>query len=145
MNMKKLILLICVATGLLSCKKDAADDITKYDWVIESATVTPAVTINGKTSTDMISLSGSGSCYTNLTLSFLENGIFIVGSNGALCDMVPNNNNQKWAKDGDVIKLTTDYGTRQLTLKGNMIIETGTYSDNSGTHELVSIYKAKSK
>lgn len=144
--MKKLILFVCICT-LFSCKKEKVEDITKYNWVLKTQVVTPAITINGKTSTNYLSLQNPEGCSKNFTISFNESGIFSVGSNGALCDMVANSNAQKWKKAGD--QITLDYGNgpgEPLTLKENTLIRISSITNNGETYSLTTTYLAiKSK
>jgi len=84
--MKKF-LLILLACTTLACKKDNDKTLTSKNWVIESASVTPAMTINNKTSNNYIGLMGQSSCVANMSISFSSDGTYSSGSNGALCDM----------------------------------------------------------
>ncbi|MFA6275488.1 MAG: hypothetical protein WC622_01995 [Pedobacter sp.] len=144
--MKKLILFVCMC-ALFSCKKENVDDITKFNWVLKTQIVTPAITIDGKTSTNYLSLQNPDGCSKNFTISFHDNGVFTVGSNGALCDMVANSNAQKWTKEGD--QITLDYGngpSAPLTLKDNTLITTSTFPNNGAIYSLTTTYVAiKSK
>lgn len=106
--MKKLLLIICVCI-VFSCKKDnASENITAYNWVLKAQIISPAITIDGKTSTDYLSLQNPEGCTKNFAYAFLETGIFTFGSNGALCDMIANTNSQKWKLEED--QITLDYG-----------------------------------
>ncbi|MFD0940087.1 hypothetical protein [Pedobacter boryungensis] len=144
--MKRLILFVCIC-ALFSCKKEKVEDITKYNWVLKTQVVKPAITIDGKTSTNYLSLQNPDGCSKNFTISFHDNGVFSVGSNGSLCDMVANSNAQKWKKEGD--QITLDYGNgpgAPLTLKENTLVATSTFPNNGATYSLTSIYVAvKSK
>jgi hypothetical protein len=128
--MKKLILVICFLAALTSCKKESVDDITKQDWVLETAVVTPALTVNGVTSTDYKNIFGSGSCLaSNYTLIFHEDGSFGFGSNGALCDMLASSKLDTWTRDGSTITLKNRFGKETvLTLDNNIL----TYTENTG-------------
>jgi hypothetical protein len=144
--MKKLLLIIFIAAGLLSCKKNAEDNPTQYDWVLETATVTPALTFNNKTSTDYKAVLGEESCMKNYTLTLYESGSYVFSSNGALCDMfVPDLNKQKWTREGDVITLTNNNYIQTLKVVNNTLVESRTFTQNSVTYTVVSIFKPKAK
>lgn len=144
--MKNILLIICVFT-LFSCKKDnASENITAYNWVLSAQIVSPAITIDGKTSTDYLSLQNPESCTKNFTYNFLETGIFTFGSNGALCDMIANTNSQKWKLEGDQIIL--DYGnaintTSSLKVNENTLTQSSTITVNGVNYSLTSTYKAQ--
>jgi hypothetical protein len=145
--MKKLILIICVC-AFISCKKEnASENITDYNWVLKTAVINPAITINGKTSTDYKNILGDGSCLaSNYTLAFLTTGIYQIGSNGALCDMIPNSKDQKWTKEGDLITLSNSYGNASsLTVSGNTMLQTTSFTQNNVNYTVVYTYSAKSK
>lgn len=144
--MKKLGLFLCLCT-FFSCQKDAANHITKYRWVLDQAVVTPAMTINGKATTDYKNKNGSGSCLaSNYTYVFLASGIYQVSSNGALCDMAPNSDSQKWTKEGDKITLTHGSGaSREATVDGNKMEQVTTFSEGGTTYTVKYTFKAKSK
>lgn len=144
--MKKLILFLCICT-FICCKKDAANHITKYRWVLDKAVVTPAMTVGGKTTTDYKNINGAGSCLaSNYTYEFLANGIYQVSSNGALCDMVGNSDSQKWTKEGAKITLTNGYGRNsEATVEGDRMEQTSTFSKEGITYTVNYTFKAKSK
>lgn len=139
--------LICLTIG---CKKDnATENITEYNWVLKAQVISPAITINGKTSTNYLSLQNPEWCSKNFTYVFYESGLFEFSSNGSLCDMIPNSKSQKWTRDGD--QITLDYGNAGgtvviLKVKGNSLIHTSEITSNGEKHALVSTYLAlKSK
>jgi hypothetical protein len=144
--MKKLLLLLLVSFSF-ACKKKGDAILTKNYWILESATIKPAITIDGKTSTNYLMLSGSGSCIANnFTYSFMENGIYTVSSNGSLCDMVANSNSQKWIQNGDQITIMNQYALNAtFTLSGQYLVQKGTMQKDGVNHEISYIYKAKSK
>ncbi|WP_379087262.1 hypothetical protein [Pedobacter sp. UC225_65] len=144
--MKKLVLLFCIC-AFISCKKDAAKDITKYRWVLDKAVVSPAMTVGNRTTTDYKSINGPHSCLANnYTYVFLTTGTYQVSSNGALCDMVANSSSQKWTKEGDKIILANGYGSnREATVEGNKMEQTSTFSKEGITYTVKYTYKAKSK
>ncbi|RZK52546.1 MAG: hypothetical protein EOO91_19140, partial [Pedobacter sp.] len=50
----------------LGCKKQtASEDITAYKWVLKTAVISPAITVNGKTTTDYKNSLGEHSCLAN--------------------------------------------------------------------------------
>ena len=133
---------------LLSCKKDASENITAYNWVLKTQVVSPAITINGKPSTDYLSLQNPEGCSRNFTYSFLESGIFAVGSNGALCDMVANSNSQKWKREGD--QLILEYNnvvspSSPLKINSNSLTQKATITVNGANYFLTSTYTAQKK
>jgi hypothetical protein len=125
--MKILIGLFLLFT-LLSCKKQPDNILTTKDWVLESATVNPAMTIGNKTSTDYKNLLGPGSCLSsNYTLKFNTNGTFNGHSNGALCDLLVPSEPNKWSREGNMIRLL-----------GSSFNEVATLADQSLTYTSVS-------
>ncbi|TKC12910.1 hypothetical protein FA048_04645 [Pedobacter polaris] len=146
--MKRLILFICVCS-FLSCKKNnkAEENITDYYWVLKTAVITPAKIINGKSTTDYKNALGEGSCLaSNYTFNFLSTGIYQVSSNGSLCDMVANNNDQKWSKDGNVITLLNNYAAiKQLTVSGNVMLQTTSFTENNVNYNIIYTYSAIKK
>ena len=144
--MKKLLLIICVCI-IFSCKKDnASENITAYNWVLKAQIISPAITIDGKTSTDYLSLQNPEGCTKNFAYTFLETGIFTFGSNGALCDMIANTNSQKWKLEED--QITLDYGngssaTPPLKVNENTLTQTSTITVNGTNYSLTSTYVAQ--
>lgn len=132
--------------AFFGCKKDLSEDITQYHWVLKSQTVTPAITLNGKTSTDYLSLQNPQGCTRNNTLSFSENGVFYVSSNGALCDMLANNDSQKWIKTDQklLLKYGDGYEVEHVVEKDKMI-NTSTMVIGDKSYSLVTIRKAEKK
>ena len=141
--MKKLlvVLLICSA---MACKKDQDATLTKNDWLIESATVSPAMTSGGKTSTNYIELMGPSSCVATTTLSFSDNGTFSSGSNGALCDLMSTGaRTVTWRRDGDQVFLSTAPDS-PLTLKGKKLTQIVKVTEPGGSqYTFTYVYKAK--
>lgn len=144
--MKRLILFICICT-LFSCKKkNASENITGYNWVLKAQVISPAITIDGKTSTDYLRLQNPEGCTKNFTYTFYDTGIFDVSSNGALCDMVANSNSQKWKLEGDQIII--DYTnvisqSASLKIRGNTLTQTSNLKINEINYSLTSTYEAK--
>lgn len=144
--MKKLLLIICVCI-VFSCKKDnASENITAYNWVLKAQIISPAITIDGKTSTDYLSLQNPEGCTKNFAYTFLETGIFTFGSNGALCDMIANTNSQKWKLEED--QITLDYGngssaTPPLKVNENTLTQTSTITVSGTNYLLTSTYVAQ--
>lgn len=105
--MKRLMLLTLILFSL-SCKKknQEEDPITKQKWVLETAVVSPGLTIKGQFITDYKKLDGDNGCLSNdYTLTFLPNGIYQLSSTGSLCDMMGNGPDQKWRRSGEQIIL----------------------------------------
>ncbi len=143
--MRNMLLAICCIL-CFSCKKDPSEDITNYNWVLESEIVTPAITVNGVTSTNYMLLRDKESCAKNYTISFTKNGIFSVSSNGALCDMKSNDELQKWLRGGD--KLSLNFGNdsvTSLTIRGDSLVGGMTLVINGKSYQVVSTYRAKTK
>lgn len=137
---------MCFGLALLSCKKDPSENPSKYDWVLATATVTPALTVGNKTSTDYKSLSGEESCMKNFTLTLFENGSYAFSSNGALCDMLaPDLTKQKWTRDGDNIILTNNNYTQTFTLVNSTLVESRSFTQNGSTYTLVYVYQPTKK
>lgn len=146
--MKKTLLLLMVCLGL-ACKKktvDAENDVTKYSWPLQSATVSPALLINGQLETDFKTKSASQACLNhNYTLEFSKNGNFAFSSNGPLCDMI-SYLNATWIKTGDEITLNYGTGTaRKVQVSGNIITDKYTFEQNNTTYTVTYIYTAKPK
>ena len=147
--MKRLLLisLICFA---FACKKKeviAGNDITKYSWRLLSATVSPAMVINGKSETNYMTMSGSSACLNhNYTLSFYDNGSFNISSNGPLCDLFVPAAKTSWIVSGNDIRLNDGMGNESVfKLDGNTITDINTFQQNGVTYTITYIYKAKSK
>ncbi|QIL39915.1 hypothetical protein G7074_11950 [Pedobacter sp. HDW13] len=148
--MKKLflILTLCMALG---CKKknDAENttEITKYNWALESATVSPAMQIEGKAVTNFMTMSGPSGCLNNnYTLSFSENGTFAITSTGPLCDMI-SYQNAKWSKKGSEITLNDGFSSnaRVVKIEGKNITDKYVFEQNGTTFTVTYIFTAKSK
>lgn len=144
------IFLFIIAGLFFSCKKDnTTANITDYNWVLKAQMISPAITINGKTSTNYLSLQNPDGCSKNFTYVFYESGLFEFSSNGSLCDMIANSKSQKWKREGD--QITLDYGnvgSTVLILKvtGNSLVRTSEFTSNGEKYTLVSTYLAsKSK
>lgn len=137
--MKKLIVFVAICL-IMACKKDSpADDVTAYSWVLRAQVISPAITINGKTSTDYLSFQNPEGCTKNHTLSFYSNGVFARGSNGALCDMVANSDQQKWTKEGNQLILNDK---TVLILNDNTLTGTSTLNYNGANYTITSTYTA---
>ncbi|MFC3560948.1 hypothetical protein [Pedobacter jamesrossensis] len=140
--MKKLLLLLVICTAL-SCKKDADKTLINTNWVIESTTVTPAMTSGGKTSTNYLELMGPSSCDATWILSFAKDGTFTAGANGALCDLFVDKSIKTWKKNGDQIFLSTDPNF-PFILKNGKLTQTKTISSQNGiVYTFVYVYISK--
>lgn len=140
--MKKLILILTVCLAL-GCKKDLDKTLTKKDWLIESVTVSPAMTIGKKTSTNYIELMGPSSCVSNSMISFSKDGTYTAGSNGALCDLKPDTSIKTWRRDGDQIFLSSAPQS-PLILSGNKLTQTTSTPLQGGIiYTFVFVYKSK--
>lgn len=144
--MKKVIFFLFICS-MLACKKETTpSDITNYYWVLKTAVISPAKVINGKTTTDYKNAFGEGSCMTNYTLNFLTTGVYQRSSNGSLCDMLANTNDQKWTREGDIITLNNNYANiKQLNISGKLMLETTTFTENNVNYTIVYTYSATKK
>ncbi|MEE1946239.1 hypothetical protein VRU48_14035 [Pedobacter sp. KR3-3] len=142
--MKKLLLLALVCMAL-ACKKSASDNMTKYNWTISSAVVTPAMTIDGKTSTDFLAIGNASTCLTGLTYIFNENGTFVTSSNGPLCDRAPESPSQKWTRNGNIVKLNYGGGGREAALNGDKLIIVDKSTKDNVEYTIVTTLIAKQK
>ena len=133
------------------CKKDIAiDDVTSYNWVLKTQVVSPAITVNGKTSTNYLSLQNPEGCTKNLTYTFHETGLYTVSSNGALCDMFNNHDAQKWKLEGNQLILQSGYVTSEssiikLTINKSTLVNTFTLTSGGINHTITSTYIAQKK
>ncbi|CAH0163052.1 hypothetical protein SRABI27_01403 [Pedobacter sp. Bi27] len=146
--MKKLLLILTLCLAFACKKKEtlAIDDITSYKWPLQSATVSPVLTVDGKSSSNFMTLSGPSSCLNNnYALSFSSNGSYAFTSTGPLCDMF-SFQNAKWTKSGNEITLNTGFGnTETVNLKGTNIIQKYTFEKEGKTYTVTYIFTAKSK
>lgn len=147
--MKKLLLILslCLALGCKKKNDDANVDITKYNWPLESATVSPAMQVEGKAVTNFMTMYGPSGCLNNnYTLSFSENGTFAFTSNGPLCDMI-SYQNAKWSKNGNEITLNDGFSknARVAKLEGKNITDKYVFEQNGTTFTVTYIFTAKSK
>jgi hypothetical protein len=145
--MKKLILFICVC-ALFSCKKENVDDITKFNWVLKTATRTPGKMYNGKLETDYIESDPSTCLKNNYTIVFSNSGTYSYASNGPLCDLVANDNSLKWTQNGNQITLINTRNNNSTTdakLEGTQLTYTTTHNDNGTNYTIVWKFIAKSK
>ena len=132
--------------AFLGCKKDLSEDITQYHWKLKSQTVTPAMTLNGKTSTNYLSLQNSDGCTKDNKLSLNTDGVFSISSTGALCDMVANNSTQKWVRTDN--KLLLKYGTsfeEEFEIEKDRMTSTSTIVIGDKSYLLVTVRKAEKK
>ena len=143
----KNVLFVLIMFLFFGCKKEQkVDNVTAYNWVLTTAVVSPAMTINGKSETDYLAIAGEPCYKYNYTISFFENGVYAISANGPLCDMVPNSNIQKWSKSGNVITLNNGYGaSTQLIPAGNNLIQTFNTTNLGVNYKIVFVYKPKSK
>lgn len=134
------------------CKKDMFDDVTSYNWVLKTQIVSPAITINGKTSTNYLSLQNPEGCTKDFTYTFHETGLYTVSSNGALCDMFNNHDAQKWKLEGNQLilqhgNIVTFDGSSMinLTINKNTLVSTYTLTSGGISHTITSTYIAQKK
>lgn len=143
--MKKLLLILLICTAF-ACKKSEVDgsDITRYSWPLVSATVNPAMVVNGKAETNFKTMAGPSGCLNNnYTLSFSKDGSYAFTSNGPLCDMI-SYQNSTWTKSGNEITLSDGLGhDTKVTLNGNSITQKYVFEQNGTTHTVTYLYTAK--
>jgi hypothetical protein len=144
--MKNLLFLLII-TALVSCKKDADKTLINKNWVIASATITPARTVGNKTTTDLLELAGPGSCEANTILTFSKDGNFTSSSNGALCDLYvdPKAPAITWRRDGDQIFLSSAPSSPMLQSGEKLSHTTNNIQADGTVYTILRIYKAKSK
>jgi hypothetical protein len=140
--MKKLILILTVCLAL-GCKKDLDKILTKKDWRIESVTVSPAMTIGKKTSTNYMELMGPSSCVSNSMISFSKDGTYTSGSNGALCDLKPDTSITTWRRDGDQIFLSYAPQSPLILSEDKLTQTTSTPLQDGIIYTFVFVYKSK--
>ncbi|KQM74898.1 hypothetical protein ASE74_02640 [Pedobacter sp. Leaf216] len=143
--MKKLMFILLVLFSL-SCKKSQKEDpITKLKWVLETAIVSPALNIRGELVSDYKKLEGNDGCLSNnFTLTFLPNGTYRQSSTGSLCDMVENDENQKWRRSGEQIILGHSPNTENIcTINGNKLTYTLVNSPGIFYSKVVYTFKAQ--
>jgi hypothetical protein len=145
--MMKKPLFFLLITVLVSCKKDADRTLVDKNWVIASATITPAVTVGSKTTTDLLEIAGPGSCEATTILTFSKDGIFTSGANGALCDLFvnPNASAVTWRRDGNQIYLSSA-PKDPIIQNGNTLTQTIKNAQTNGdTYTVVRVFKAKDR
>jgi hypothetical protein len=130
--MKRLLLLFCICTAF-ACKKDI-ENLADQSFVLKKATISPAMTVNGKAETNAMTLNGGACLNYNYTLTFKDDGTYAISSNGPLCDMLANTSAQKWTREGDKVTLTHPYiPTIVATIDGDNLVYT-TNSQSGGVN-----------
>ncbi|WP_431292997.1 hypothetical protein [Pedobacter sp. P26] len=146
--MKKLLFIFTLCLAFACKKKENVniDDITRYNWPLQSATVNPALTVNGKPSSNFMTLSGPDACLSNnYALNFSPGGSYAFTSTGSLCDMI-SFQNAKWTKNGNEITLNTGFGNSEtVNLNGNYITQKYTFDKEGKPYTVTYIFAAKSK
>ena len=145
--MKSLALLFLII-GFVGCKKQKVDDITKYDWKLETAIVSPGRVFQGKAETNYMKSDPSSCLQNNFAIVFSENGSYGYASNGPLCDMAANDGSMKWEMKDEQIFLTnskSNQDTIVASLKGNKLTYTTTFSDAGTSYNIVWTFMGKSK
>eukprot|EP00388_Colpodella_angusta_P010612 GDKJ01027556.1.p1 GENE.GDKJ01027556.1~~GDKJ01027556.1.p1 ORF type:complete len:148 (+),score=7.02 GDKJ01027556.1:206-649(+) len=135
--MKKLVLLLIVLS-FLACKKDKVEDLTKYNWILKSAIVTPGKLYDGKLETDYIKTDPSTCLHNSFAINFEKNGTYSYSSNGPLCDLPANDGTLKWEKNGNNVSLINTR-SNNITINANLestkLTYTTTFNDsNVGTN-----------
>jgi hypothetical protein len=140
--MKKILLVICICASL-ACKKEIKD-LSGEVFVLKAATVSPAMTINGKTGTDYLAISGNPCLIYNYSIVFEKDGTFKTSSGGPLCDRMPESGTQKWEKVGSQVTLTYP-NARQIMAKlaDRQLTYTIKHVDAGVTYEVVYQFVAK--
>ena len=139
-----LILFVC------GCKKKIIvenEEITNYSWPLKSATINPAMNVDGKSTTNYMTMAGASGCLNNnYTLSFSKDGSYAFSSNGPLCDMI-SYVNSKWTKSGNDIILTDSVisRTQKYYLSGNTITNEYSFNQNGIDYTVRYTFIAKKK
>ena len=143
--MKKLFLILVLFTAF-GCEKKTinAEDITQYSWSLSSATISPAMVVNGKPETNFKTMAGTSACLNNnYTLSFSKDGSYAFSSNGPLCDMI-SYKNAKYTRSGNEITLNDGLNhTSIYTLSGNSITNKYAFEQNNVSYTVTYIYNPK--
>lgn len=145
--MRKLALILCLFC-LLSCKKDASEDVTAYNWVLVKATVNPGKMYKGKIETDYMLMDPSTCLANNFTINFSKDGTYAYSSSGPLCDMAQNTSSLVWTQNGKDINLSNTGGTINARIEDkNKLVYANTFSDsNVGQYYTVEyVFSAKAK
>jgi len=144
--MRKLVLLVFIC--LSACKKDASQNITAYNWVLETAVISPAKTYNGKQETNYMLMDPSTCLQHNFKITFSVDGTYGYSSTGPLCDLLGNDKLLKWTQEGDKIVLSNHNATivANIIQKDKLVYENNFTENNSGVnYKVIYTYKAKSK
>ena len=135
---KKLILLVCIAISLASCKKDEpaktkTELITNKNWVQTAATVNPGVPINGTIVTDIYAQMNA--CQRDNILKF-GNGNAVTFDEGAMkCNASsPQTTTGTWAFNSTETIVTLTQGTTTIEL---VVLQ---LDDNSFKYSVVEQY-----
>ncbi|MDQ8006529.1 MAG: hypothetical protein REI64_17130 [Pedobacter sp.] len=135
---------LLIALFGLGCKKGLSDDITQYNWVLESQMVTPAITLYGKTSTDYLALQNPEGCTKNNTLNFKKDGTYSISSNGSLCDMATNSSNQKWTRTDNELVLNYDaHLSEKFFIEKDKMTKTESIEIEGKNYVFITVRKAK--
>jgi len=143
--MKKLFLILVLFTAF-GCKKKSInpEDITQYSWPLSSATISPAMVVNGKPETNFKTMAGPSACLNNnYTLSFSKDGSYAFDSNGPLCDMI-SYKNAKYTRNGN--EITLNDGLNHISiymLSGASITNKYTFEQNNVSYTVTYIYTPK--
>ncbi len=144
--MRKLVLLVCIS--LLACKKDASENITAYNWVLETAVISPAKTYNGKQETNYMLMDPSTCLQNSFTITFSADGTYGYSSTGPLCDLIANDKSLKWTKEEDKITLSNNNAAiiANIIQKDKLVYENNFTDNNLGVnYKVIYTFKAKSK
>ena len=144
----RIFLIVALILLSFSCKKEnTSQDLTDYNWVLTSQIASPAVTRNGITTTDYLSLENPLGCTSNFKFTFYVSGLFEASSNGPLCDMFGNRAKYRWTREGDqiILNYNDEFPVRSFTKEGNTLIETSDITLNGSTHTITSTYIAEKK
>ena len=142
--MKKLLFIFALLFAF-ACKKNNAanNDLTDYDWSLSTATVTPAIVINGKAETNY-RIVQSGCIGAEVTLTFLNNGTYRVFAGGPACDYW-NSAEQTYSRTGNEISLKNGSTTSILNLVNNELRNITTLQINNITYTVDYVYVRKAK
>ncbi|WP_129716788.1 hypothetical protein [Pedobacter sp. SYP-B3415] len=124
MNRFYIILMAAVLCGTAACKRidpEPQNILRMHAWRLKSATVEPAISVNGRETTNLFEADPSGCLANNFTLMFGSDSTYHVSSNGPLCDMV--NGPSKWQQRDNLLTLSASVYTIRAIDNSKMILE----------------------
>jgi len=143
-QMRKLLFIFAIILTF-ACKKNngSNNDLTNYDWTLSTATVTPAMTVNGKLETNY-SIVQSGCIGAEVKFTFLNDGTYRFSAGGPACDYW-NSPEQTYSRTGNEISLKNGSSTSVFNLVNNELRNIATHHINNITHTVEYVYIRKAK